>query len=279
MIDLLVRDYYTDHVEEEWTRLTEDAYHRLELETTLHYLKQYLPQGGRILDAGGGPGRYTIELAQRGYKMVLLDMTPANLDFARQQVIEAGVQNRVVQISEGSIVDLSRFDDNMFDAVLCLGGPLSHVRAVRDRERAVAELVRVCKDEGHLFVSVMSRLSVLGLILVLAPHEFEEPFFATLRDTGDYGGGSGFTACHFFLPEELADAFRVHDVEILTMVGLEGLGSRHFTAVNELATNAERWPIWLETHLQTCTHPAVVGTSEHMLLVATKAQARDKSIS
>ena len=128
MIDRLVRDYYTDHVEKEWTRLIDDAYHRLELETTLHYLKQYLPDGGHILDAGGGPGRYTIELAQRGYEMVLLDMTPANLDFARQQIIEAGVQKRVAQITEGSIVDLSRFDDDTFDAVLCLGGPLSHVR-------------------------------------------------------------------------------------------------------------------------------------------------------
>ncbi len=62
----IVRDYYTTQVLKEWRRLVRDAYHRLELETTLHFLEQYLPKTGRILDAGSGPGRYTLELARRG---------------------------------------------------------------------------------------------------------------------------------------------------------------------------------------------------------------------
>ena len=34
-----VKDFYTGTVRKEWNRLNRDAYHRLEFETTLHYLK------------------------------------------------------------------------------------------------------------------------------------------------------------------------------------------------------------------------------------------------
>ena len=85
MTDSLVLEYYANNVRSEWRRLIKDAYHRLEFATTLHFLSQYLPQRGLILDAGGGPGRYTIELAIMGYDVCLLDATQANLDFAGMQ--------------------------------------------------------------------------------------------------------------------------------------------------------------------------------------------------
>jgi 2-polyprenyl-3-methyl-5-hydroxy-6-metoxy-1,4-benzoquinol methylase len=42
----------------------------------MHFLEKHLPKKGLILDAGGGPGRYTIELARSGYDVVLLDLVP-----------------------------------------------------------------------------------------------------------------------------------------------------------------------------------------------------------
>lgn len=271
MTEKRVKDYYTGQVQKEWRRLIKDAYHRLEFETTLHFLEKYLPSHGRILDAGGGPGRYTLELARRGYEVVLLDVTPANLEFARRQIKRAQVQDRVEQVVEGSIVDLSRFADNTFDAVVCLGGPLSHVLDQRKRAKAIQELIRVDKTGAPIFVSVMGRLSILVIELALFPHELEKSFFKPMRDEGDYPGHSGFTACHFFLPEEFENAFQSEGVTVLEMVGLEGVGSHHVKQVNELANHKRRWRIWLETHYQTCTHPSVVGISEHMLLVGKKA--------
>ncbi|MDE0084481.1 MAG: hypothetical protein OXU23_02120 [Candidatus Poribacteria bacterium] len=43
----------------EWNRLVKDAYNSLEFLLTMHHLRKHLPETGRILDAGGGPGRYT----------------------------------------------------------------------------------------------------------------------------------------------------------------------------------------------------------------------------
>ncbi len=119
-----------------------------------------------MLDAGGGPGRYTLELAKKGYDVSLLDATPANLEFAKRMVRRHGVQTRVKQIIQGSIVDLSQFAEDSFDGILCSGGPLSHILEVRDRAQAISELRRVAKPGAPIFVSVMSRLSVLIIVLI-----------------------------------------------------------------------------------------------------------------
>ncbi len=96
------------------------------------------------------------------------------------------------------------------------------------------------------------------------------PHFDLMRDTGDYHGEYGFTACHFFLPEELNAAFQRENVTILEMAGLEGISSHHRKHLNRLAKEEQLWEKWLETHYQTCTHPSVVGLSEHMLIVCKK---------
>jgi ubiquinone/menaquinone biosynthesis C-methylase UbiE len=275
MTENRVKKYYTATVRKEWNRLVRSPYFQLEFDTTMHFLEKYLPKKGRILDAGGGPGRYTIELARLGYHMVLLDFTPANLDFARRKIRQAKVQDRVEEVVEGSITDLSRFGDESFDAVICTGGPLSHILDRRKRDRAIKELIRVAKKRAPVFVSVMSRLSVMVIELTLFPHEIGMPFFKTARDSGDYPGTYGFTECHFFLPEELERSFWNKGVGILEMAGLEGLSSRQTKAVNALARHPKRWRIWRETHFQTCTHPAVVGMSEHMLIICRKSSRAD----
>jgi ubiquinone/menaquinone biosynthesis C-methylase UbiE len=266
-----VRDFYSGYVKKEWGRFQVSPYRRLEYDTTNRFLQKYLPKSGFILDAGGGPGRYTIELAKRGYDVVLLDYTPANLVFAKKQIAREKVGNRVKGIVEGSIVNLSRFPDECFDAVICLGGPLSHVIRESDRRKAVSELIRVAKPCSPIFISVMSRLAVLATELQYYANELLTAFFKSVRDTGDYYGQRDFTTTHFFLPEELRGIVEQDGrAEVLELVGLQGIGSNHIEAVNELAKNKRRWNVWLETHYKTCTHPSVVGLSDHMLVVSRK---------
>jgi SAM-dependent methyltransferase len=200
-----------------------------------------------------------------------LDLTPANLEFARRQIRRARAQARVDGIVEGSIADLSMFADNSFEAVLCLGGPLSHILDRQKRNRAIRELLRVTRKGAPLFASVIGRLSVL-VVELMPPfqHEIGEPFFRRMRDTGDYSGCSGFTACHFYLPEELIKDFQSKGVKILEVAGLEGVGSHHPREINQVARNRKRWRIWMETHYRTCTHPSVAGMSEHLLIVCRK---------
>ncbi|MFP3985296.1 MAG: class I SAM-dependent methyltransferase [Candidatus Bathyarchaeia archaeon] len=253
--------------------MTQDPYHRIEFFVTMHFLDKYLPGKALILDAGGGPGRYTVELAKRGYEVILLDLVPEMLEVAERKIRRAGLRKKVRQIVEGSIEDLSMFDDEAFDGVLCLGGPLCHILDQPRRERAVRELVRVARKDAPIFASV---ISCLGLIKsMLTRFQQEMPYALHHLETGDYipgVHGEGFTAAHWFLPEELRGLFEAQGVEVLEMAGLEGLSSHHPRETNKLSRDQEKWKIWMEIIHKTCTHPAVVGCSEHFLLVGKKTR-------
>src|SRR5207247_1884993 len=139
-----VQTAYDRDPEREWGRLELGAQDRLEYLITSHALTRHLPPRDRprhVLDAGGGPGRYTIDLARRGYRVTLLDLSPGLLDLARCRIAKCDplTQANVAAVVTGSIVDLSRFLDDSFDAVLCLGGPLSHVVDSTERRHALRE--------------------------------------------------------------------------------------------------------------------------------------------
>lgn len=268
----LVKDYYAAQAAREWRRLIRDAYHRLEFDTTLHFLRKYLPPRGLVLDAGCGPGRYAIELAKSSFDVALLDCTAEMLDLANRQIRRAGVTRRVREVREGSLDDLSAYGDRTFDAVICLGGALGHLVDRTTRERAIDELTRVAKKGAPIFVSVISRMAVLVSELVNFPEEITiKQVFDKVRDTGDYRGGYGFAPSHFYLPEDLMAELKKRRVRILAVAGLEGLASGHRRETNRLAKKyPDAWKIWWETHLKTCTHPAAVGISEHFLVVGRK---------
>lgn len=265
-----VAAFYAARVRREWRRLDSDSYSRLEWLTTQHFMATHMPKRGRVLDAGGGPGRYTLDLARRGYTVTLLDLVPDNLAFAARAARRAGVQDRIAEMAQGSVVDLARYADNTFDAVLCLGGALSHNVHAADRARAAAELVRVARPGAPIFVSVISRLGFHAVALTRLAADLPLPYYKRIVQTGDYTGGHGFTACHFYTPEELQAEFTLPGVEMLAIAGLEGVASVHRRELNKVGREPRQWRAWLETHFATCTHPAAVGISELMLLVARK---------
>ncbi len=267
----LVKDWFAKTAEYEWKRLKQDAYHQIEFLVTMHFLEKYLPREGLVLDAGGGPGRYTIELARRGYDVVLLDFVEELLEIARREIRKARVAGRVKRVVEGSVVDLSVFGDESFDGVLCLGGPLCHLLSVEEREVAAVELVRVAKRGAPLFVSVIGRLGVLRTILLEFRHQMK--LCRHHLEVGDHVPGvtgEGFTAAHWFLPEELRGLFEEQGVVTLDLVGLEGLSSHLREATNELYEDREGWEMWMEIVLETCNRPSVVGTAEHIMYVGRK---------
>jgi ubiquinone/menaquinone biosynthesis C-methylase UbiE len=270
-IRAMVKEWFTKTARHEWRRLKQDAYHQIEFAVTMHFLHKYLPEKGLILDAGGGPGRYTVELAKQGYEVALLDVVPEMLKLAERKIRQAGVKRRVKQIVKGSIEDLFMFSDETFDAVLCLGAPLGHILNQQKREKAAEELVRVAKKEAPIFVSVISRLGLLKTLLIRFQDDIRQA--KNQLEVGDYVPGvhgEGFTAAHWFLPEELRGLFETQGVEVLEMAGLEGLSSHHPKETNRLFKDDEKWKMWMEIILKTCTHPAVVGSSEHFLLVGKK---------
>jgi SAM-dependent methyltransferase len=139
--------FFDEYGEREWTRFEDGRTPLPSVATHIRMLERYVRDDDRVLDAGCGPGRFTLELQRLGATVTALDISPVQLDLLRQRVPN-------VEAVLGDITDLSAFEDDTFDVAVCYGGPLSYL--LDHADRAVVELARVTRPGGHLLVSVMS---------------------------------------------------------------------------------------------------------------------------
>lgn len=77
----IVREYYNQNPQIEWDRLEGG---KPEFEITMRHLKENLKLNSKILDVGGGPGRYAFSLTELGHKVTLFDLSEGNIEFAKK---------------------------------------------------------------------------------------------------------------------------------------------------------------------------------------------------
>jgi SAM-dependent methyltransferase len=104
-------------------------------------------QGLAILELGCGGGQCAVALAQQGAQVVGLDVSEAQLAFARQRAAAAGVELAFVT---GSAADLSGFGDETQDLILAVY-VLPYVEPL---ERCLTECWRVLRPGGRLVFSL-----------------------------------------------------------------------------------------------------------------------------
>lgn len=270
MTDLDPEAYYDDQGAAEWDRLEANPVTRLELESTMHYLREHLPEAGHVLDAGGGAGRYAVRLAERGHDVTLLDVSAGQVAVARRKAAEYAPADRVA-VGRGDVRALPLPDD-AFDAVCCLGGPLSHVVDADRRRRAVDELRRVARPGAPVFVSVVGRLAALtdvvkrvldrshGLLVPLAEHGDY-----TAEVVAETGAAGSFAEFHAFRADELRALLESRGLAVETLAGLEGVASvmaEELSEASAAALDDVRAVVELLRE-----DPAVVDASEHILAV------------
>ena len=212
-----IRTYYAGF--NEWDRL-DTPEGTLELQRALGLLKVYLKPQRLILDLGGGPGRYTVALAQQGHRIHLADLSPNLLEIAKRKVEEYKVSSNVNSFDEVNATDLSEYENDTFDAVLAFG-PFYHLTVQKERESAAQEIWRVLKEDGFLFAAFIPKLSGLsgvidrgvntgvgavtkaifrktfqaGIYRNTLAHGFQEGYFALQREIEELFGSHGFTTC------------------------------------------------------------------------------------
>ena len=157
--------FFDDYGEQEWTRFEDGRTPAPSLDVHLDRLRRFVNSGDRVLEVGAGPGRFTIELARLGARVSVCDLSPGQLELNREHVAAEGLEEHVVERAVADVLDLSRWDDGSFDAVVCFGGPLSYV--VDRADDGIAELVRVTRPGGHVLVSVMSLVGTVVHFLTI----------------------------------------------------------------------------------------------------------------
>jgi len=109
--------------------------------------------GRRGLDAGCGQGWYVARMRQRGFDVVGIDASPAQLARARAQADDPAL------FAEGSLLQIDA-PDGSFDFVYTIN-VLHHLASIDEQRAAFAELLRVLRPGGLLLVQEINTRNVL----------------------------------------------------------------------------------------------------------------------
>lgn len=261
----LLHEHYERGLEE--SRLGEPL-GSVEFARTLEVALRVLPPAPAVVaDVGGGPGRYALELAGRGYEVVHRDLVPLHVEQVRAAARERGVR------VEAAVGDARRLDlaDGAVDAVLLLG-PIYHLVEREQRLEALREAARVARPGAPVLVSAISRWAPRLHGWVAERTDVRSAVFPELVRRAERTGRLNdsvpgwFTAyCH--RPEQLREEVEAAGLLVEDLVGLEGLAFALGDLAERLADPLGR-EVVLDSARAVESVPELLGLSPHLLAVA-----------
>jgi ubiquinone/menaquinone biosynthesis C-methylase UbiE len=151
-------------------------------------LEKSKPLNGNILEVGTGKGYFTMELARKGYKVISVDISYNELNFALLNLEYFGLENQVtLRIDDAE--NLS-FENGSFDVVLAI----NVIHHLKKPLKAIDEFVRVVKPKGKIILSDFNREGFKMMEKIHASEERKhEVGEVTLSEIGDYLENQGFS--------------------------------------------------------------------------------------
>ena len=246
---------------------------QLELARMQELIRRFLPAPpGVVLDVGGGPGRYSCWLAERGYDVHLIDPVEKHVRQARQA---SGSQSEH-PLASANLGDARSLDhgDGSADAVLLMG-PLYHLTDRNDRLSALSEARRVLKPGGLLIAKAVNRFA--SLLSGLIDSNIDDPNFIPIlrRDLeegqhrGHPAGVGYFTTAFFHRPEELEAEVLEVGFDELGLYAVQGPGLLATDLEGRMSDPAKRAQL-LDLIRAVEQEPTLLGVSTHLVVAATK---------
>jgi SAM-dependent methyltransferase len=258
----IVRDFYQNY--DEWGRFVR---HGAEFEINKRYLYRYIKKGDDVLDIGGGPGRYALELAQSGCHVTLLDLTPKHIAIALEKASEMGLSINAVC---GDACYADKLVQGNFDAVLLMG-PLYHLSREADRVKAIKAALSLLKPGGILYAAFISSYAVVWDNMKRFPDKILAPddnaVFECVLDDKSFSGKS-FTASHLIRPRDIEPFMAQFPLEKLHLLSSESV---LLFRESELRAQPEAvWNAWMDFAEKICEREEFLSMAGHFLYIGQK---------
>ena len=222
-----------------------------------------------MLKVGAGAGRFSVELARLGALVTVVDVSPGQLELNERHLEEAGLETRVETRIVADVIGLSRLADGAFDAVVCYGGALSWV--LDGAARALDELLRVTRPDGHVLLGVMSRYGSLRAFLSVAAEEIDEFGLDEMQEivgTGFLPGHhSTLGPMHLYTWDELEAMLRRHPCEIVTASAANFLSIGNDETCERWLADQSMWDRFLSWEIEACAQPGAIDGGTHIIAV------------
>jgi ubiquinone/menaquinone biosynthesis C-methylase UbiE len=186
---------------------------------TWRHLEPYVPSSpeAKVLDAGGGTGRWSIRMAKKGCKVILLDISEGMLNVAKEKIEREGLQHRIT-IEKGDITKL-KYPDETFDMILC-----EHTLfLLEDPDAAIKEFARALKKGAPLIVSAQN-LYVQSLVHlpctgIPTPEKLDEVLNILLRKRYNTMTKNGKVKIYTWTPDEFRNLLERNGLRVQKIIG------------------------------------------------------------
>ena len=261
-----IKRFYDESVEMEWARLER---HRFEFDINCHFIAKYAKPGEKVLDCGGGPGRYSLWLAKRGCDVTLFDLSPGNVAFAQGKARELGLPLRALA---GDARDLGALAGERFDHILLMG-PMYHLLEESDRVTAVNASLALLRPGGTLSVSFISSYAGILYYLREMPDAILDP-----EVQADYKymendlpfSGMAFTDAYFIRQQDVRPFMERFALKTLHFLSSEGIYAPWYASLQ--AQGEKEYEAYLKFAVATCERENLLSFAEHFLYVGEKCE-------
>ena len=248
-----VNRYYENYDED--GRLFRDKAHLPEYLTTIRYFDRLFAPGSYILDACAGTGKYSFYLADKGHIVTACDLVEHHINIIRAKPDSDKFANTAVC----NVLDLSQFEDNSFDIVLCMGA-MYHLPSDDEKTQAIRECTRICKPGGLVVLSYLNYFAVVAAEVGKGLSDLDD-VLTTFEDGSD-------CLWKATTPAKMERYVKEVGIEIMHNIGVDGLSFVLAEKVN--AADDDAFDKWMEYIYKHCEEPSIVGYSMHGLLIGRK---------
>jgi len=230
----------------------------------------------RIIDVGGGTGKYSEWLARKGHQVHLVEPIPKHIRIAQGRANK--LKNKFL-VHPGEARKLE-FPDNYADLII-LHGPLYHLQAKEDRYLAISEARRVLKDNGILlgFAINYTASTLAGLLNGLI---HKKPFFEMCKEelaTGIHDQPDDFpwllAEAYYHKPEQLRNEFVHQELAYLDTYAVEGIAWLDKDYFSNMQNESRKKTLTELLHI-TENDSGLLSLSPHMMIAVQKQMTYDK---
>ena len=266
--------HYDRVADKEWTRLTRSRRGELNFLVHMDVLRRHITADMDVLEIGAGAGIYTKELVHIARRLVVSDLSEVQLALNRDHMRELGVLDQVDEYRVLDLVDLGALEAESFDAVVCVGGPLSYLL---DKESVgVRQALRVVKAGGVVVLGVMSLINTLVLFMHMLPAEKEANGVDNLRWMLETGlqdrehSGQTEHYCHMMTSADVDALLANEEVDIVEKRAAGVLGMAGEEALNAVRSDDELWALVVERELAWSKLPGTLDLGDNIVYVIRK---------
>lgn len=259
-----VKRFYDEDVDAEWNRLLKA---RFEFDINRHFIAKYLKPGQKVLDCGGGPGRYSLWLAEQGCDVTLFDLSEGNVAFAKNKAQQLGLSLRALS---GDARDLGALKAERFDHILLMG-PMYHLLEENDRIASVNACLSLLKPGGTLSVSFISSYAGILYYLREMPEAILKPEvqadYKFMEDDLPFSG-MAFTDAYFIRQQDVLPFMEQFPLKTLHHLSSEGIYSPWYQTLQ--SQGEEAYQAYLKFAVATCERENLLSFAEHFLYIGRK---------